>query len=461
MADLKQTDSPYENKPERQRVLGLLRAYGWNATSFQVLEHGFHYFFTDDACVAYVPTPNAWVAAGAPIAALERQREVAEAFIAAARAAGRRALFALTEERFVAVSGLRALRIGEQPSWDPRAWRETLASHGSLREQLRRARAKGVRVRRVHEDEVARPEQPLRRAIEGLVARWLISRNMASLGFLVHVQLFDFARERRLWVAEDASGLQGVAALVPIYTRSGFLLEDLLRAPNAPNGTTELLIDHAMRECAADGCSYLTLGLAPLAGELPSVLRALRSLGRGLYDFRGLRAFKAKLLPSAWSAIYLSYPQDESSLVAVYDLLAAFARGSLLRFGWASLLRGPRVVVAALTVLLVPWTCGLALLDTQHYFPAPWVKWAWVGFDCGLLAALALLLRNRSPQLAAALTVLIASDASLTLLEVLSFNIGRARGVAELLALACAVAAPALAAAVLRNVWRRNRALAK
>ena len=58
---------------ERRRVLAMLRRHGWNATSFQVLEPGFQYWFPDDdACVAYVDTGAAWIAAGAPLTTKER-----------------------------------------------------------------------------------------------------------------------------------------------------------------------------------------------------------------------------------------------------------------------------------------------------------------------------------------------------------------------------------------------------
>src|SRR5829696_4119129 len=100
---------------EHERVLALLRRHGWNATSFQVLEPGFRYWFADaDACVAYVDTGRAWVAAGAPLSPVERFAAVAEGFVAAARAAGRRACLFATEERFTGRAGLGALMIGEQ-----------------------------------------------------------------------------------------------------------------------------------------------------------------------------------------------------------------------------------------------------------------------------------------------------------------------------------------------------------
>jgi phosphatidylglycerol lysyltransferase len=439
-------------------VLALLRAHGRNATSFQVLEPGFEYFFdADDACVAYVETPGAWVAAGAPIAPIPRLTEVAERFIAAARSRGRRAVLSFTEQRFVDASRFAALRVGEQPVWDPSTWDAILARSRSLREQLRRARAKGVRVRRLDHAELASPQAPMRQAIEALVRRWLRSRSMAPMGFLVRVHLFDFIEERQLFVAENEAGLCGVLMLVPVYARGGYLVEDLLRAPATPNGTSELLIDAAMRYAAAEGCKFLTLGLAPLAGEVGPWLRLARRLGRGLYDFAGLRAFKAKLMPSEWMPIYLSYPRERSSLYAIHDTLAAFAHGSLVRFGVASLLRGPPLLLHALMLMLVPWTTALAWLDAARYFPSAWVKWGWVGFDLALIAALADLIRRPQPRLALALSRVIAADAILTLVEALWFNLPRVRYGYEFAALAIAVAAPAGASLVLRNVWGRMR----
>ena len=108
--------------PERERVLLLLKRHGWNTTSFQTLLPGFRYFFDGpDACVAYVDTGGAWVAAGAPIAPPDEEAAVAGRFIAAAQAQGRRARFFAVEERFARTAPLHSLLIGEQPVFDPLA----------------------------------------------------------------------------------------------------------------------------------------------------------------------------------------------------------------------------------------------------------------------------------------------------------------------------------------------------
>ena len=201
---------------DRGRVLALLRLHGWNATSFQALEPGFRYFFDgEDACVAYVDTGSAWVAAGAPIAPEGRLAEVAGRFGEAARAEGRRHVFFATERRFALSAPLEALAVGEQPSWDPAGWEATLRESRSLREQLRRARAKGLEVRGLGVEELG-----TRRAeIERLVERWLGSRSLAPMGFLVHVDPFPFPEERRLFVAERAGRMVGLLAAVPVFGR--------------------------------------------------------------------------------------------------------------------------------------------------------------------------------------------------------------------------------------------------
>lgn len=323
----------------RERVLELVRSHGYNASSFQTLEGGYRYFFHAGGCVAYVDTGAAWVVAGAPIAPATELGKVLAAFLREARRARKRCCLFGTEQRLLDAAGdsLQSLRIGEQPIWDPRGWEQILSRRASLREQLRRARAKGVRVREVTAEELQRG--PLRTAITQLTERWLSSRSLAPMDFLVRLELFDFAEHRRCFVAETGPRLIGVAGVVPVPAREGWFVEDLLRDPAAPNGTAELLVDHAMRWAGAQGSRWLTLGLSPLSGDVAPLLRAARHGGRLLYDFDGLRSYRAKLEPGQWLPLYLSYPTGQGAARTLLDALSAFAGGDLWTFGWRSLLR--------------------------------------------------------------------------------------------------------------------------
>jgi phosphatidylglycerol lysyltransferase len=439
----------------RARTLALLRKWGWNATGFQVLEPGFGYFFhADDACVAYLDTGRAWVVAGAPIAPPERLREVTQAFCGAAEDAGRRVCFFAVEARFVAATGFRSVVVGEQARWDPREWPAALAQRRSVREQLRRANAKGVRVRVAPAAEM-KGSAGARAAVEDLVARWLGARTMAKMRFLVDVQPFEFAEERRYFVAEYEGAVVGFLAAVPIFARSGWLFEDLLRDPHAPNGTTELLIDQAMRTVAVEGSTFVTLGLAPLSGPVPSWLRRVRRFSSSLYDFDGLRAFRSKLAPHAWDPVLLAVRPGESAVVAVYDVLVAFAGGTLMGFGVRTLLRGPRIAMRALALLLVPWTVLLANADPA-WFPSPGVQRAWVAFDVLVAVALLVLAKWWRGGLAVALGAAITADAVLTAFEAAAYNLPRAQSLSTWLVVALACAGPALGAVTLWGAVRRN-----
>jgi phosphatidylglycerol lysyltransferase len=384
------------------------------------------------------------VVAGAPIAAAEAIAETLRAFLAAADAAGRRACLFATEQRLLDLAGeqLRSLRIGEQPVWDPREWNDILKRRRSLREQLRRARAKGVSVREVTAPELEAGST--RQGIERVAQRWLHTRSLAPMDFLVRLELFSFAAERRCFIAEQAGRIVGVAGVVPVPARDGWFIEDLVRDPAAPNGTAESLIDGVMRWASQLGCGWLTLGLAPLSGDVPPLLRMARQSGKLLYDFGGLRSYKAKLEPERWLPIFLSYPPTQSGARSLLDALWAFTRTGF----WGV------VVVRALALLLVPWTLLLALAPVEPWFGAAWLKWSWVTFDALVAAGLFRFLHKRSTSSLTPLAIAVTLDALLTPLQAVLWNLPRARSAFDHVVIAAACAAPILASIVL---WGARR----
>jgi phosphatidylglycerol lysyltransferase len=310
---------------ERHRVLDLVLRHGWNATAFQTLTAGYRYFFHGDACVAYVDTGAAWVAAGAPIGSHAQLAEAASAFAKAAKSARRRHCFFASEARFVQeAAGLAALLVGEQPVWDPRDWRATLKRHAGLRAQLRHARAQRVRVRELAPGE-PRAGTALAAAIDDLVAAWLGTRRMPPMGFLLRVEPRARTEPRRCFVAEQGGALVGLVLVVPVPRRDGWFIEHMVRARRAPYGTVELLVDAVMRSAAEQGSGWLTLGLAPLSGNVSLSLRVARKRLAFLYNFEGLRRFKAKLRPREWQPLYVSYPPTQGAVLTLIDVLAAFA----------------------------------------------------------------------------------------------------------------------------------------
>jgi len=441
--------------PERPRVLKLLQAHGWNATSFQILEPGFRYWFDgDDAVVGYVDIGSAWVVAGPPVAPTDRVREVTERFLGFASSCDKRVSFFATESRFQELVGGPSLRIGNQPVWDPVDWTGTLERSRSLREQLRRARAKCVSVRPLESAELS----SMRSSIDALTERWLATHPMAPMGFLVQVHTHTFPEERRCFAAEHEGKLIGFLGVIPIYARGGWFFEDLVSDPAAPNGTVELLVDAGMRAAAESGIRYVTLGLVPLAGDVGGPLRAFRGWTARLYDFDGLRAFKAKFRPRAWDPIYLSHP-GVSSTRAILDTLRAFARGGLLSFGVRTLLRGPSIVLRILALLLVPWTILLSLPISERWFPSEPVRWGWVAFDAVVAVLLYRLSERWDHRLAIVLAIAITADAALTFYQAMTFDFVFRRAPWELAVIYLALMAPMLSATLLWSGLRHRRSI--
>jgi phosphatidylglycerol lysyltransferase len=394
-------------EPPGRVVTGAVE-HGRDAMSFLAVESGMSHWFDalipegTGACVAYVDTSRAWVAACSPLVPAEGDayaRRAALRFVEAARTSGRRACFFGAEGPVH--EGLSGLLIGEQPLFRPREWLHDLSNRRSLREQLRRARAKGLRVRRLAVHEVEE-DSPLRLEIERLAGEWLRSRHIEPMGFLVALEPFHCPSLHRYFVAELGGRAVGFLSAVPIGRRRAWLVEDVVRSANAPNGTTETLIVALMRE--AEDSEYVTLGLTPLAGRVAWPLRVVRWISRPLFDFEGLRSFRERLHPQAWQPVWLVYPNRKWPTLPVLDSLRAFARGSLVGFAARSFIRHPSGLPWALALPLPLWTAGLAWLVAVHrasLLGFPRVELAlWAAFDALLLLVLVrVAMRPQRPRL--------------------------------------------------------------
>lgn len=324
------------------RARELVLRYGWNATAYQILNPGITHWFSaaGDAVVGFARHSRVRVVAGAPVCAPERLQSVVAEFAADARLCGDRVCYFGAGERLEA--SMRAdgahgtVGLGAQPSWDPRGWGKIIEHRASLRAQLHRARNKGVVVSH-WSSEHARNSPELERVLR----EWLHGLGLPPLHFLIETETIALTIDRRIFVAERAGAVASYLVASPVPARRGWLIEQIVRGHGAPNGTSELLVDAAMRSLAAEGAEYVTLGLAPLSRhsryegpEVPPwlalVLRWVRAHGRRFYDFDGLDRFKTKFRPEAWEEIIAIDDRAPFSLRALWAITGAFGGESPL-----------------------------------------------------------------------------------------------------------------------------------
>ncbi len=327
-----------------QRARALIMAYGWNSTAYQLLNPGISLWFAPngDAVVGYVVAQGYRMVAGAPVCAPQRLADISAAFEADTQRAGQRVCYFAAQDRMVmaldAQRPLAALLLGAQPAWRPTQWAARISRKASLRAQLARARNKQVSVA-WWPPEQATDHPALLRCLN----EWLRNRRMPPLHFLTEADTLGVLDDRQVWVARRTDQVIGFLVASPIPQREGWLIEQIIRGAGAPNGTTDLLLDTAMRDLAAAGAGYATLGLAPLsqrAGELQSAhplwlrltLAWLRAHGQRFYNFAGLDAFKARFLPEWWEPVYAISREPRVSFRTLYAIAGAFSSTSPLAY---------------------------------------------------------------------------------------------------------------------------------
>ena len=319
------------------RTRKLILKYGWNSTSYQILNPGIKRWFGKDeeSLIGFSVNNRVRVVVGAPVCEKAKLKQVLAEFESDAKRQRERVCYLAAESRLENVaaekSGYTKILLGAQPVWNPSGWRKIVTENKSLRAQLNRARNKGVKISEWSNEKAADHPELL-----DCLKKWLASKGLPPMHFMIEPYTLSRLFDRRVFVAELNAKVVGFVVLSPVPQRSGWLFEQFVHQPGAPNGTVELMIDAAMHELAKGNYEYATLGLSPLSTRAqiapfhnPLWLRFLiswaRLHGKRFYNFDGLDAFKNKLRPNTWEPIFAISNEHKLSLRTVYAIAAAFS----------------------------------------------------------------------------------------------------------------------------------------
>lgn len=296
-------------------LLRLQTLYGYNPHSLVSIAPGAQRWSTPDidGAIIYGEFGRVWLAAGDPLAAREEMAELARQFATFAKLKGRVVAFVPTTAEFanrVTPHQFNAVKVGAAPYFDLKTWNPRGDCAKKMRAGVNQARRAGVEVQYLDD-----PDERLRKETAELCLCWLGTRRAATtFGWLIALDPFLHFEHKKYFAARIEGKLVGFVAASPIPTRKGWYLEDVISAPDAPQGTATLLVVEALSELRAQGAALATLGTSPLASDgandLPTnrvIARALEIAARrlgGFYNFEGLRRFKSKFVPTWWESEY-------------------------------------------------------------------------------------------------------------------------------------------------------------
>lgn len=332
-----------ENHQDIQFARELVMQHGWNTMAYQILNPGISLWFTErrDAVIGYVTTRTHVIAAGSPVAAEERLDDTATEFVRFVSSRQKKVCFFGAQERIAAIlsrsAPVSAILLGAQPVWKPEELLRTIRSKRSLRAQIHRAINKSVSVDFWN----AQSSIPIQ-SLQICLREWIGARPLPPMHFLVEPDTLGRLDDRIVLIARNDDRVIAFCIASPIPLRKGWLIEQIVRGNNAPNGTAELLLLAMAAHLHEYGAALLTLGLSPLSRYigmtatnplwLRPLLRMIRWIGSSFYNFEGLDAFKAKFHPAEWEPVYAVTNEASPSFSTLYATAEAFAGSSLVRF---------------------------------------------------------------------------------------------------------------------------------
>lgn len=265
---------------------------------------------------------------GDPVCASENKARLAKAFEEFCEKTHRNIIYLATSPGFakaVEQSGRSAIiEIGDDLFVDPHFDPKPGVKGHALRGLVNRAKRAGVTIHEYRE-----PNAELEKAIDQVGVEWLKSRKGPQI-FITHVDLFAERTGKRWFYAQKEDRLVGVILLSQLESLKGYVLQFLMITPDAPNGTSELLVTGTMELLAKEKCHYMTFGVAQgsALGEVTGlnpfwiwIARAGFKGAKRIFPLDGRRRFWKKFQPQA----------EPSYLVFVKPRIGFYELRSLMR----------------------------------------------------------------------------------------------------------------------------------
>ena len=325
-----------ERVPARDELHSLLQKFGYNSSSYVLLEGPKNYFITPciEGFIAYQSSVGVAVIGGDPVCAPEQAETLLREFREALRP---RAVCAYQVSPHLLpafrAAGFDDVQVGVEAVIELEKFTLSGGKLEIVRAATNKARREGVVITEHNPFAPGAETELINGEIRAVSEEWLHARGNREMGFLLGGLGLGQPSDKRYFLARSGAGhgrVEGFIICEPIYGRNGYYLDVTRRRPDAIRGTMELLTAEICQRLRDEGYEMASMGLAPLAQlddpdltRHPRVARMMQLIydkSKKLYDFNLLHRYKAKYHPHAWERRYLCFT-PRLSLRMFYALL--------------------------------------------------------------------------------------------------------------------------------------------
>ena len=284
--------------------------------------------------VMYGKRGRSWIALFDPVGPYEEWAGLVWRFVELAGAHGGRAAFYQVRPDHLSIyldAGLRVVKIGEEACIYLQEFSLEGPSRYGLRQAARRAEREGVTFEFLSPSEMVEQQAIL----GGISEAWLANRRRGERRFSVAAFEPRFMSTQSAALCRWRGKPIAFASFMTTGRQTDATVALMRQVPDAPAYTMEFVFTRSALELRARNFKTLSLGMAPLAGLVPTPLssqwhRAAALLWRHgglIYNFQGLRSFKNKFRP-VWESRYLAASGVLGPFINLADV-AALASGHI------------------------------------------------------------------------------------------------------------------------------------
>lgn len=257
------TDEVIEDIDQEQKLLLVKQVRRWgDLNTDAILDSNCKIFSAPDinGFICYRREENHAIVFGDPLCPLKDQLPLAQAFQSYCKEQDLNVVYAIISEQFARSAlnqiGNVLIQFGYRLIFDPTD--NPLQRKGSkgaqVRKKVKRALSEGIVINEYFSDDPA-----LEKSMKEVGQAWLQSRHGAQI-YIAHLNFFNYREGKRWFYAKQGDRIMGFLILNEIQASSGWLLNNLIIASDAPPGTSELLITSVLETLEKENCKCVVVG---------------------------------------------------------------------------------------------------------------------------------------------------------------------------------------------------------